>query len=58
MLAIYLRYIFQYLRSYLAAAYNALVLVVAKGAFVTYPNKSGRSNITVADGTLSITFVA
>lgn len=58
MLAIYLRYIFSLLRTYLAATYDALVLVVSKRAFVAYSNESGWSDVTIADRTLSVTFVA
>jgi hypothetical protein len=42
----------------LAAAHDALVLVVAKGALVADAHESGRSHVGVADGAFAVTFVA
>ena len=44
--------------THLAAAHDTLVLVVAKGALVTYPHKGGRSYVAVTDRTFAIAFVA
>lgn len=43
---------------YLATAYNAFVLIVAKGAFVANPDEGRRSNITIAYRAFTITLVA
>lgn len=42
----------------LAAAYDALVLVVAKGAFVADARERRGAHVRVADGALAVAFVA
>ena len=42
----------------LATAYNALVLIVSKGALVADSGKRGWTDIAVANWTLPVTFVA
>jgi len=42
----------------LSTADDALVLIVAKGAFITYTDQCRRTNVGVADGAFAIAFVA
>jgi hypothetical protein len=42
----------------LAAAHNALVLVVAEGAFVADARERGGAHVRVADGAFAVAFVA
>jgi hypothetical protein len=46
------------IRNALATAYDTLVLVVAKGAFVADAGKSCRAHVGIANGTFAVTFVA
>jgi hypothetical protein len=43
---------------YLATANNAFVLVVAKGALVTYPDQCGGTHIAVTNRAFPIAFIA
>jgi hypothetical protein len=45
-------------RDALAAAHDALVLVVAEGAFVADAGERGGAHVGVADGALAVAFVA
>lgn len=42
----------------LAAAHNALILVVAKGTLIADAYEGRRTHVRVADGTLAVAFVA
>ena len=42
----------------LAAADDALVLVVAERAFIAYAREGGRTDIGIADGAFAVAFVA
>ena len=44
--------------AHLSAAHDALVLVVAKGAFVADTDEGRRAHIAVADGALAVALVA
>ena len=44
--------------TYLAAAHDTLVLVVAEGAFVADSYEGGWANVGVADWTFAVAFVA
>lgn len=44
--------------TYLAAANNTLVLVVAKGAFVADANEGGGAHVAVADWAFAVALVA
>jgi hypothetical protein len=46
-----------YACTYLTTAHNALVLVVAKRALVTYADECGRSDVAVAYWAFAITFI-
>ena len=46
------------IRDALAAAHDALVLVVAKGAFVADAGEGGGAHVRVADGALAVAFIA
>ena len=46
------------IRDTLATAYNALVLVVPKGAFVADAGESRGAHVRVANGAFAVTFVA
>ena len=45
-------------RMYLATTDNALILVVAEGAFIAYPDKRCWSHIAIADRAFTIAFIA
>lgn len=47
-----------WLQTYLSAAYDTFILVVAERAFVADSDQGCRSNVAVADGTFPITLVA
>ena len=42
----------------LSAAHHALILVVAKGAFVADSDEGGWADVAIADGTFAVTLVA
>lgn len=44
--------------AYLSAAYHALVLVVAEGAFVADADEGRRAHVAIADGAFAVAFVA
>ena len=46
------------MKTHLATAHDALVLVVAKGAFVADADEGGRAHVAVADGAFAVAFVA
>lgn len=43
--------------TYLATAHNALILIIAEGAFVANANQCSRSYITVAYRTFPVTLI-
>lgn len=44
--------------AYLSTAYHALILVIAKGAFVADTDEGCRAHVAVADGAFAVAFVA
>ena len=44
--------------AYLTTAYHALILIVAKGAFVADTDECCGSHVAIADGAFAVAFVA